>query len=60
MYQMFASTMNMPADAFFAPASQSAQKYLVFDAAIAAVSFLFIRFLRPLGVRIILPGTANP
>jgi len=60
MYQMFASTMNMPADASFAPASQSAQKFIVFDAAIAAVSFLFIHLLHLLGVRIILPGTANP
>lgn len=60
MYQMFASTMNMPADAYSAPASQSAQEVLIFDAAIEAVSFLFIHFLRLLGVRITLPETANP
>ena len=60
MYQMFTSTTNMPADAFFAPASQSVQKFIVFDAAIEAVSFLFIHFLRSLEVRITLPGTANP
>lgn len=60
MYKMFTSTMNMPADACCAPAGQSAQKFIVFDAAIEAVSFLFIHFLRLLGVRIILPGTANP
>lgn len=49
-------SMNMRADACFAPACQSAHKHLVYDAAALAVSFLSVD---ALGVRIILPGRQN-
>ncbi len=49
-------SMNMCADACYAPACQSARNDIIHDAAFLAVSFLSVDVL---GVRIILPGRQN-
>lgn len=60
------SAMNMSADAWTAPACQSASMsdlcVIIWDTAVVAVSFLFVSLLEIVSgaVRIILPQMANP